>query len=190
MLKKNGVALLVERLVARRTRIPATSHWLANMPKKGFKRLTRPEGVLVDDCDLSLLNSRTWHLDDGYLRTTIHEGGRTRRPRFHRMLMQPPPGFQVDHINGNRLDNRRCNLRVVTPKVNAQNIWRTKRNTSGYRGVSFDRRRNRWFAQCWSNGKNNWLGYHATLEDAADASHAFLLENVAGYVPQRLRAPI
>jgi hypothetical protein len=63
------------------------------------------------------------------------------------------PAGQVDHINHNGLDNCWSNLRVVSPKLNQQNMSKSKRNTTGITGVSFDNQRNKWIAQIYVNGK-------------------------------------
>jgi hypothetical protein len=74
----------------------------------------------------------------------------------------------VDHINTDSLDNRRANLRLATPSQNSCNSRRDKSNTySRYRGVSFSKRKQKWFAAIRANGKKMWLGYFETEIDAA-----------------------
>ena len=68
------------------------------------------------------------------------------------MTGETPKG-QVDHINHNGLDNSWNNLRVVLPKLNQQNMSISKANSSGITGVSFDKNRNKWIAQIYTNGK-------------------------------------
>jgi hypothetical protein len=76
----------------------------------------------------------------------------------------------VDHTNTNSLDNRRSNLRLATPSQNSCNSRRDKSNTySRYRGVSFSKRKQKWFAAIRANGKKIWLGYFKTEIDAARA---------------------
>ncbi len=75
---------------------------------------------------------------------------------------------QVDHINSNGLDNRRCNLRLATSTQNARNRRRHSNNTSGYKGVSWDTSTRKWLAQIWHDGGNLRLG----LFDAPEAAHA------------------
>lgn len=77
--------------------------------------------------------------------------------------------YQVDHINGNTLDNRRSNLRLATHAQNNQNHGRPSSNTSGFMGVTFDKQLKRYRAKIKSNGKNYHLGYFDSPEDAHKA---------------------
>lgn len=97
-----------------------------------------------------------------------------RREHLHRFLMAEHlgPGLEIDHINGNGLDCRRENLRVVTHAQNLQNIQRdtsTRRvpKTSRYRGVCWDKRDQRWVAQISPNRRNIHLGRFESEEEAA-----------------------
>lgn len=79
----------------------------------------------------------------------------------------------VDHRNTDSLDNRRANLRLATHSQNSCNSRRDKSNTySRYRGVSFSKRKQKWFAAIRANGKKMWLGYFETEIDAARAYDA------------------
>ncbi|MBX3376042.1 MAG: HNH endonuclease [Phycisphaeraceae bacterium] len=74
---------------------------------------------------------------------------------LHRFLTGAQSGEVVDHINGDRLDNRSGNLRKVTAQANAQNLTCLKRNnTSGYRGVSYDKAAGRWYGSVKHDGKH------------------------------------
>lgn len=77
------------------------------------------------------------------------------------------PEGQVDHINGDRSDNRIENLRVVTNTENARNSSLSKNNTSGVTGVWRDTRRNRWCAEIKVDRRKMYLGSFASLEEAA-----------------------
>ena len=79
----------------------------------------------------------------------------------------PPRGIYIDHINGDGLDNRPANLRLVTPTENRANAKLSKRNKSGFRGVS--QRGSRWIAQIGINGRKKYLGTYTTPMDAAQA---------------------
>ena len=87
---------------------------------------------------------------------------------LHKMIIDCEPGQMRDHINGNRLDNRRENLRVVIAKQNAQNKSKSSRNTSGYKGVRLESGKY-WRAYIGVDNKKIWLGYFDTPEDAARA---------------------
>lgn len=99
--------------------------------------------------------------------------GQTRKRRkvlsLHRLLMNPPDNMQVDHINGNGLDNRRENLRICTNAQNNANKPPQKNSKSGLKGVC--KRGNRWRAQIGHHreGNRRSLGYFSTKEEAARA---------------------
>lgn len=74
---------------------------------------------------------------------------------------------QIDHINRCRADNRLINLRKVTPSQNSQNQWLTVKNTSGFRGVCFETKRNKWRAEICVDRKRMFLDHYDSCEDAA-----------------------
>jgi hypothetical protein len=76
------------------------------------------------------------------------------------------PG-DIDHINGVKADNRLCNLREVTKSQNARNVGISWANTSGFKGVSWDKRSRRWQALIRAEGRLKKLGTFATREEAA-----------------------
>lgn len=92
---------------------------------------------------------------------------------MHRMILDPPHGMFIDHINGNGLDNRRENIRLVTPSQNALNARRAFRNKqSKYRGVSISQApgvEGLWVAFIRANKKHKNLGYFKDEEAAARA---------------------
>ena len=77
--------------------------------------------------------------------------------------------YVVDHINGNRCDNRRCNLRICSQADNNCNVHGRKDNASGYKGVSIKTGTNFWVSQIQVNGKKYFGGHHKCPEDAARA---------------------
>ena len=77
--------------------------------------------------------------------------------------------MQVDHINGDSLDNRAENLRLATPATNSQNMRMRNDNRSGVTGVGFYVSTNRWMARIAFNGKDEHLGYFETFEKACEA---------------------
>ena len=89
--------------------------------------------------------------------------------QLHRFIMNPSEDMVVDHINHNKLDNRKCNLRVCTHQENGWNKDPISTNTSGTTGVIFDKSRNKWLARIEFNGKQIHLGRFKTKEEAVEA---------------------
>jgi hypothetical protein len=79
------------------------------------------------------------------------------------------PEHQLDHINGDRSDNRLSNLRKVTPAENNRNIRRARNNTSGFTGVVYRKAERKWCAQIKLGGKNKHLGLFADIQGAISA---------------------
>ena len=82
--------------------------------------------------------------------------------------MNAPLGKVVDHKNGNGLDNRKENLRVITQAENMKNTW-ARHSDNKYRGVYLLKKTNRWRAFIQADNKWIHLGYYSNLEDAARA---------------------
>lgn len=94
-----------------------------------------------------------------------HRGDTKRTYRYmHREIIPVPPGCIIDHVNGNSLDNRRCNLRPCSRVENMANQKKRKDNTSGYKGVWKDGKR--WRAEIWKAGQRYKLGSFSTLSEA------------------------
>lgn len=132
-------------------------------------QLTRGMVAIVDDEDYEPLSAYRWHAKtsgsnpskDYACRST----GGPRGPRIlmHRAIIGAPVGMDVDHINGDSLDNRRANLRLATRSQNLQNRPRQRNNSSGYKGVS-RYRTGQWMACITVDGARKYLGYHPTPE--------------------------
>lgn len=110
---------------------------------------------------------------DQYLGFIVIVNGRPVRKSVHRIMAEAflsiPPGMVVDHINGNKIDNRLCNLRIATTSQNTWNAGKRKRNTSGYKGVTWSKSSNKWQAQMGFHGKKVFLGLFHTAEEASAA---------------------
>jgi hypothetical protein len=89
--------------------------------------------------------------------------------RLHRYLTEAPDGAVVDHINGDPSDNRRCNLRITTQSGNMCNSRLRSDSTTGYKGVSMDKRDGMYRAYIYYKGKQIALGYYDNPEEAAAA---------------------
>jgi hypothetical protein len=128
--------------------------------------------ILIDKSDLELLNSKVWYIDNnGYLTSNgkMKNGVRDKTVRFHSLLISSSKGLEIDHINGNPLDNRKRNLRVVTHGQNMINTRKRKDNTSGYKGVTKHSIKGNeyWVARIHTNGKSKILGYFKDIVAAA-----------------------
>jgi hypothetical protein len=80
---------------------------------------------------------------------------------MHRVVVNAPKGTVVDHINGDSLDNRKENLRICTNAENVRNSPKHSNNTSGYKGVIWAKREQKWCAQIIVDGKLINLGYYS-----------------------------
>jgi hypothetical protein len=113
-----------------------------------------------------------WHLRNGYAAASPHVDMQIYL--HHLIAGKPSKGFDVDHINGDKLDNRRGNLRVVTHQQNTQNIWKPRANaTSRFRGVGWFARDKKWRATVTVKGRIHQLGLFDTEEEAARVASDF-----------------
>src|SRR4051812_728933 len=96
--------------------------------------------ALVDDQDFDALAQYSWHykLSGGYAAANSPSESGPVQVRMHRLILQAPDGMQVDHINGNGLDNQRANLRLASRSTNQANTFLSSQNTSGYKGVYYE----------------------------------------------------
>lgn len=127
------------------------------------------QSILVDDEDYAALSMHSWHVTtSGYAMRHKEVCGKRQKIWMHRVIAGLPPedARMPDHRNGNKLDNRRLNLRISTETQNNRNARRAKTNTSGYKGVHWEGRRNRWRAQIQARGTRKNLGYFHTAEQA------------------------
>lgn len=135
--------------------------------------LTRGHIAFVDACDYERINASLWisHPDKNSFyaqRALPRENGIQKNEKMHHAIVGvPPKGLMIDHINGNGLDNRKCNLRVVTNRLNCMN--RHQLYSSRYPGVTWNKRSGKWNAQAQINGKHIHLGTFRTEEEAHQA---------------------
>ena len=120
---------------------------------------------LVDDSDFDFLNTFTWYRSvHGYASSTVHG----KAVYMHRLIMQPPGRLQVDHINRDKLDNRRENLRLSTQAQNSRNKAGFGK-TSRYKGVRHDCRNGYWVASIVIGGISKHIGCFSEEREAAIA---------------------
>lgn len=138
-------------------------------------KLTKGKYAIVDKEDFDWLNQWKWHYSDGgYAHRSQHiRLGKNKYSckiiRMHRLINNTPDGFVTDHINRNKLDNRKCNLRTVDKSVNSINRDKPENNKSGYKGVYWDSWSKKWRAELGLNGKRIRLGRYANIKDAIAA---------------------
>ena len=118
-------------------------------------KLGKDKSTLVDESTLKEYGHLSWYLSDtGYALRKPHGN----IIRLHRLITNAPEGMVVDHLNGDKLDNRLLNLRICTQKENSNN----RKNTKGY---------------CWDSSKQKWIvryrnkfyGRYETEQQAAEA---------------------
>lgn len=119
--------------------------------------LTKGLIALVDESDFEWISDFKWCASNGAairsIGIKVDGKWRSRSILMHREIMQCPESLEVDHIDGNRLNNQRSNLRICTHSDNQKNRRKKCASSSKYRGVSFVPRTNRWLGRVESNGK-------------------------------------
>jgi len=135
-------------------------------------KLTKGKYAIVDDEDFEYLNQWKWNISwNGYATRSQHirlgVGKYTSKGVWmHRIINNTPKNLITDHINMNKLDNRRCNLRDADKSLNGINRGKNKNNTSGCKGVSWDSWTNMWRAELMIKGNKVRMGRFSKLEDA------------------------
>lgn len=143
-----------------------------------FGKYGKGKSALVDDEDYENLASLRWTCtSNGYAVTYRNH----KRVFMHREVVSPATDEEVDHVNGNKLDNQRHNLRTCTRLENMRNQRVSKNNTSGYKGVCWDKRWKKWRAQTYINRKYIQIGGYQTKEEAAHAYNAAVIELFGPY---------
>lgn len=134
--------------------------------------LTQGKQAMVDDENFEWLSQYKWYyVKDrlGGYAVTHDPNNHNRLIHMHRLLNDTPAGFVTDHINHDKLDNRRSNLRTSTCSENALNARSESGNASGYRGVTQSGDGKKWQARIMIKGKSIHLGLFADIQDAIRA---------------------
>jgi hypothetical protein len=141
--------------------------------------------ALVDDKDFEVLNVCKWSakLTKGaiYAHRMIRVKGKRKMLQMHVAIMGQIDGKEVDHRNGNKLDNQRHNLRHCTHAHNVMNSRIRSNNSSGYKGASWSKGCNKWIAYIRHNGKQIHLGLFTCLVKAAKAYDKAAIEHFGEY---------
>lgn len=121
--------------------------------------------TIVDAEDYERYGHMAWHL--GANAYAVHTLPNKKVCYLHRVITAAPDGTHVDHINHDKLDNRRSNLRAITVSQNLQNRTSIPSNsTTGYLGVTWDKTRQKYIAQVHQGGKHIFLGRYDSIEEA------------------------
>jgi hypothetical protein len=130
-------------------------------------KLTQGKVAVVDDDDIALLPKRKWYAVKDTRTFYAHAKINGKSVPLHRLIMNPSKGMVVDHIDGDGLNNRRNNLRIVSQKENASNRTRVNKNNKvGVSGVSYKEQNKKWVAQATNDGKRKHIGYANSTEEA------------------------
>ena len=143
------------------------------IPEEGHMRYICQNGnsFIFDADDYRLFSNRFCYvttLEDGCSHV-MSRASNGKIEQVSRLILNLSDAFFVDHINGDHLDNRKCNLRIATVKENSRNAGIRNDNTSGFKGVSFFRRRGKYRAYINIDQKQKHLGYFDDPEEAARA---------------------
>ena len=131
-------------------------------------QLSQKQLALVDDEDYLTLIAFKWCVQRTRHHTYVVTGTAKTRKVMHRVIMNPPDGMFVDHVDGNGLNNQKSNLRLATRNQNGYN-QKPHKGTSKYKGVSWVERDQVWVSKIRVNGKRIHVGSFKTEEDAAIA---------------------
>lgn len=142
--------------------------------------LTNGKRTEIDIDDYDRVAAHKWYAaPNGTNIYAIREArvdGKQKTVRLHRFIMNAPPDKHVDHINGNGLDNRRCNLRLCTHAENMLNKRVRQDSASGFTGVYLNKQYGRWHANVRRGGVGHFVGVFDTCEEAVIARDAKIRE--------------
>ncbi|ULT55392.1 HNH endonuclease [Neobacillus drentensis] len=123
--------------------------------------------TVVDDEDFEKYGNYKYYSNG---KGHVYRNGEKGTMYLHREIMNAPDGMIVDHINGDKLDNQKSNLRIATPRQNQFNKRKTGKETSSiYKGVCWIKKTSAWLSSIRIDGVRTNLGYYETEEAAAIA---------------------
>lgn len=131
--------------------------------------LSQGKFATVDAEDYENIKQWKWHFSTGYAKRTVWHEGKSRTVYMHRIIVSGSDNLEVDHINRNRLDNRKLNLRICTASQNRINTKRDAPKSSIYRGVTYVKKTKKWNAQIGLDNRVKHIGCFNTEIEAARA---------------------
>jgi len=136
--------------------------------------LSQDKVTIVDDEDFERFGGFKWSLaqkrDTYYAVRKLYGAGTSKPLYLHRAILNAGAGQEVDHANGDPLDNRRCNIRLCTHAQNEQNQKHRRDGRSRFKGVSYHNQTGRWQAHIMCESVRRYLGL---FDDETDAAHAY-----------------
>lgn len=134
-------------------------------------KLANNKGIaFVDDEDYELLNQYNWHLiSREYANTYIKINNKRESKLMHKLILNTYKNLEIDHIDGNGLNNQKSNLRLLTHQQNIMNSFKHKRSSSKFKGVSWHKTGKKWQAYIGFNKKLIYIGLFDFEKEAAKA---------------------
>jgi len=130
-------------------------------------KLSNGEHTIVDADDYAYLSKWEWYKDNrGYARRAKYINGKRVAYLMHRVINKTPQGMDTDHINRNKLDNRKINLRSCTRSMNLYNTPIRSDNKSGYKGISWNKGSRKWVVQIGIGYGKRFYKRYKTIEEA------------------------
>lgn len=135
--------------------------------------------AIVDDGDFDVVSRFKWHAHKSgtkyYAMTDLGTDGKRTMLYMHKLILYPTPrGREIDHVNGNGLDNRKENMRFASRQQNSMNRPPPRNNTSGFKGVGWHKKSSKWKAAASVGGKTIHLGLFGSKAEAADAYNRYV----------------
>lgn len=134
-----------------------------------YIKLTQGKKTKVCNCCYYKVSNNKWYFDGYYAQRKqwLKNEKKYQGLRMHTVIMKTPKGMDTDHINGDKLDNRCSNLRICTRSQNkVSSSLNRKDNTSGHKGVHYDKSRDKYMAHISLGGNMKNLGRFDNIEDA------------------------
>ena len=133
--------------------------------------------AIIDLEDLKMVSGLNWRLGNGYAACSFKTDNGFRRVYMHRLILEAPEGKEVDHKNMDRLDNRRENIRLCSRAENKWNENPSKKNKSGYRGISWFTRDGKWQVMLRHLGNRIFLGRYFDIKEAVKVYNSFISQH-------------
>lgn len=175
MIGENATMGRTEKLFEQPSALSNDLDWRSSVPVEDSNirliPLSRGMSAIVDAADFDQLSQWKWYAQKcgSKYYAARHERGTARVLLMHRELLAPPELMEIDHEDGDGLNNCRSNIRLATHRENNLNKGPTRRSTSGIKGVSFDKATGKWRATIRTLGHSIYLGIFISKDDAGNA---------------------